>query len=54
MGGIKRVVNRNDGVVRATIINGQIAFENDIASPVLGQARRFGSFLARRPPVSAR
>jgi N-acyl-D-aspartate/D-glutamate deacylase len=48
MGGMQRVVNRNDGVVKATIINGNVAFENDVPSPELGRLRRFGRFLPRR------
>ena len=51
MGGLRRVVNRNDGVIKATIINGQIAFENDQASPALGVAKQFGRFIARAQPV---
>lgn len=49
MGGMKRVVNRNDGIVKATVINGQVAFENDQASPALGVRKQFGRFIARQP-----
>ncbi|RXV64416.1 N-acyl-D-glutamate amidohydrolase [Burkholderia stabilis] len=48
MGGMKRVVNRNDGVVKATIISGNVAFADDTASPDLGKVRRYGRFLPRK------
>lgn len=48
LGGMPRVVNRNDGVVKATIINGNVAFERDRPSPDLGKVRKFGGFLRRR------
>lgn len=48
LGGMQRVVNRCDGVVRAVFINGQSAFENDQPNPDLGKAKRFGRFLPRR------
>lgn len=48
LGGMRRVVNRNDGVVKATLINGQIAFEDDRAAADLGATRRFGGFLPAR------
>ncbi|SFL11361.1 N-acyl-D-amino-acid deacylase family protein [Rhodanobacter glycinis] len=47
MGGLQRVVNRNDGVIRCTLIRGQLAFENDTPSPLLGR-QAMGRFLARR------
>lgn len=47
MGGISRVVNRNDGVIKCTIINGEIAFKNDVQNPALGQQKGFGRFLPR-------
>lgn len=37
MGGMQRVVNRNDGVIKYTLIRGQVAFENDTPSPLLGK-----------------
>ncbi len=46
MGGLQRVVNRNDGVIKYTLIRGQVAFENDIASALLGK-QAMGRFLAR-------
>ena len=48
LGGMPRMVNRHDGVVKAVIVNGQVAFENDQADPDLGRVRRFGTFLPRR------
>ncbi|NQD36769.1 amidohydrolase family protein [Permianibacter sp. IMCC34836] len=48
LGGLPRVVNRSDGVVKATIINGQIAFEHDQPAPELGWVRKFGEFIRRR------
>lgn len=47
LGGMQRVVNRNDGVVKATVIRGQVAFENDVPSPALGKQHGFGRFLPR-------
>jgi hypothetical protein len=49
MGGLRRVVNRSDGVVKATLINGNLAFRNDVASPELGRVKKFGRYLARGP-----
>ncbi|MEO6102554.1 MAG: amidohydrolase family protein, partial [Pseudoxanthomonas sp.] len=46
MGGLQRVVNRNDGVIKYTLIRGQVAFENDMPSPALGK-QVMGRFLAR-------
>lgn len=48
LGGMQRVVNRNDGIVKATVINGNLAFENDVPALDLGRTRRFGRFLPRR------
>lgn len=48
MGGLMRVVNRHDGVIKATVINGQMAFENDVINPRLGKEHGFGRFLPRR------
>jgi len=53
LGGLRRVVNRNDGVVKATIINGRIAFANDQPAPGLGREPGFGRFLRRRADASA-
>lgn len=49
MGGLRRMVNRNDGVIKATLINGQIAFENDRPHLALGVTRQFGRFIPRNP-----
>ena len=51
MGGLRRVVNRNDGVIKATLINGQMAFENDQPSPALGVQAQFGRFIPRHQPA---
>jgi N-acyl-D-aspartate/D-glutamate deacylase len=51
MGGLRRVVNRNDGVIKATIINGQVAFENDQPSAALGVQQQFGRFVPRHQPA---
>ena len=48
LGGLRRVVNRNDGIIKATLINGQVAWADDAPSPDLGKARHFGRFLRRR------
>ena len=47
LGGLLRVVNRNDGVVKTVIINGNLAFENDQPASGLGTASVFGRFLPR-------
>ena len=47
MGGLQRVVNRNDGVIKYTLIGGEVAFENDMPSTLLGK-QAMGRFLARR------
>ena len=47
LGGLLRMVNRNDGVVKTVIINGNIAFENDLPADGLGTAPDFGRFLPR-------
>lgn len=47
LGGLMRVVNRHDGVVKTVIINGNIAFENDTPAEGLGTAPVFGRFLPR-------
>ena len=51
LGGLQRVVNRHDGVVKATVIRGEIAFENDQPHPALGKDKRFGRFLPRQSPA---
>lgn len=47
LGGLMRVVNRHDGVIKTVIINGNIAFENDAPAEGLGTAPVFGRFLPR-------
>jgi N-acyl-D-aspartate/D-glutamate deacylase len=47
LGGLPRVVNRSDGVVKAVWINGRLAFENDEPAPALGRESGFGRFLRR-------
>ncbi|MEL4177399.1 N-acyl-D-amino-acid deacylase family protein [Roseateles sp. PN1] len=49
MGGMQRMVNRNDGIIKVTVINGHIAFEDDKPHPELGRAPGFGRFLRRKP-----
>ncbi len=48
--GLTRMVNRSEGVVRAVLVNGRVAFEGGALSPALGQERGFGRFL----PAGAR
>lgn len=48
LGGLPRVVNRNPGVVKATIINGRMAFENEAIADGLGKENGFGRFLAAK------
>jgi len=54
--GIQRMVRRNDGAVRATLIGGQVAFEEGRFSPALGH-QRMGRFLRagvlERSPVTS-
>jgi len=48
LGGLKRMVNRNDEVVKATLINGQLAWDGAQYHPALGKQTGFGRFLPRR------
>ncbi len=48
LGGLPRVVNRNDGIVRRVWINGRSAFVDDEPAPALGREPGFGRFLPRR------
>jgi N-acyl-D-glutamate deacylase len=43
--GLVRMVNRSDGVVRAVLVNGRIAFQDGAFAPGLGTERGFGRFL---------
>lgn len=45
MGGLNRMVRRNDDAVAATLIAGEIVFENGTFAAGFGEDRRFGSFL---------
>jgi N-acyl-D-aspartate/D-glutamate deacylase len=47
-GGLRRMVNRSDGAVRAVLVNGKVAFSGGAVSPELGRARGYGSFLPAR------
>ncbi|MDF1820978.1 MAG: amidohydrolase family protein [Alcanivoracaceae bacterium] len=47
LGGLMRVVNRNDDVVLATIINGRVAWDGKAFHPDLGRKQGFGTFLPR-------
>lgn len=48
LGGLKRIVNRHDGVVKATIINGKLAWHNEQFHEELGKSQGFGQYLPRR------
>ena len=58
---MRRLVNRNDAAVRATLINGRVAYRRDGGYAAdLGQALHYGRFLPARgapafsPPPSAK
>ena len=48
LGGLMRIVNRNDEVVRHVIINGRTAWDGQDFDPALGRERGFGQFLPRK------
>jgi N-acyl-D-glutamate deacylase len=48
LGGLMRMVNRSDGVVRAVLINGRVAFRDGTFDPAFGHERGFGRFLGAR------
>ncbi len=48
LGGLMRVVNRNDDVVRAVMINGRMAWDGSNFDPALGNEKGFGQFLPRQ------
>jgi N-acyl-D-aspartate/D-glutamate deacylase len=52
MGGLLRVVNRSDGVVKATLINGNVAMRDDVVNPELGRVQKFGRYLARQSAIN--
>ncbi len=54
LGGIMRMVNRSDGVVRAVLVNGRVAFEDGAAVPSFGRDVGFGQFLPAGQSVGAR
>lgn len=45
---LKRLVNRNPGIVKHVLINGQVAVEEEQLSPALGRDMGFGAFLPAR------
>lgn len=51
LGGMKRMVNRNDGIIHATLINGRVAFQHDTPAPDLGLVTHYGRFLRRQAPA---
>lgn len=55
LGGLSRMVRRNDKAVTATMIGGAIVYERGAFAPGYGRDRRYGSFLRvghKTPPVS--
>ncbi|MDO5691325.1 MAG: N-acyl-D-glutamate amidohydrolase [Pseudomonadota bacterium] len=53
LGGLSRVVNRNDGIVKQVWVNGRSAFANDQPDPALGRERGFGRYLPRQQAAPA-
>ncbi len=45
IGGLRRLVNRNDGVVRAVLVNGRTAWSGDVPAPGFGIDGGFGTVL---------
>ena len=43
--GLRRLVNRNDGVVRAVLVNGRTAWSGDVPAPGFGIDGGFGTVL---------
>ncbi len=43
--GLERLVNRNPGLVKLVLINGQVAAEDDVISAELGKKQGYGEFL---------
>ncbi len=43
--GVKRLVNRNPGLVKQVIINGKMAVEDEVLVPELGKEMGYGTFL---------
>jgi N-acyl-D-glutamate deacylase len=48
LGGLRRMVNRSDGAVRAVLVGGRVAFAGGAFDAALGRTRGFGSFLPAR------
>jgi N-acyl-D-aspartate/D-glutamate deacylase len=46
--GLKRLVNRNPGLVKHVLINGALAVDNEKIAPELGKKQGFGQFLRAR------
>ena len=44
-GGLSRMVRRNDDTVRATLVAGEVVFEDGAFAPGFGRSRRTGTFL---------
>lgn len=53
MGGLSRMVRRNDAAVTATIISGSVVYENGTFAPGFGEGQRTGSFLRVGQKVAA-
>jgi N-acyl-D-aspartate/D-glutamate deacylase len=54
LGGLSRMVRRNDAAVTATMISGEVVYERGRFVAGFGRARRYGSFLrvgVKAPPV---
>jgi N-acyl-D-aspartate/D-glutamate deacylase len=49
-GNLRRMVNRSDGVVTATLVGGEVVFENGAFSPGYGKTARTGRFLRAGEP----
>ncbi len=45
---LKRLVNRNPGLVKQVLINGKVAVDNEAINPELGKTQGFGRFLRAR------
>lgn len=53
MGGLRRMVRRNDGAVCATLIGGEVVFNGTGFVDGYGESRRYGSFLRVGVPTPA-
>jgi N-acyl-D-aspartate/D-glutamate deacylase len=52
-GGLRRMVNRSDRAVVATLIGGHVVFERGAFAPGYGETLRSGRFLRAREPAAA-